>query len=67
MPQRWWSAKKGARHCARAPKAGRRPLRKAAQRRELRRHRPIQRVLGKQGVHNLASFTKIAQVNLMGT
>jgi len=27
----------------------------------------IQRVLGKQGVHDLASFTKVVQVNLIGT
>jgi NAD(P)-dependent dehydrogenase (short-subunit alcohol dehydrogenase family) len=27
----------------------------------------IQPVLGKQGVHDLASFTKVVQVNLIGT
>jgi hypothetical protein len=26
-----------------------------------------QRVLGKQGVHDLASFTKVVHVNLIGT
>jgi hypothetical protein len=26
-----------------------------------------QRVLGKQGLHDLASFTKVVQVNLIGT
>ena len=64
------NAKKGARHCARALGAGRRPVWHL-----LGKHGAVncagivltQRVLGKQGVHDLASFTKVVQLNLSST